>query len=120
MTELDPNRVTFVRREYRDFEAIDPLVNARNNDSARTITIVTSLNAADAQALADKTLAANKVQALAFEITFVGTMSEDRLAGQCPTARVTLPKFKVKNRLMRVYDVTTDYDKNTTTVRVRG
>lgn len=109
-----------MRREYSDFIALDAGVNARNNNAARTITLVTNLNRADAQALADKTLAANKNPALAFEITFDGTMEGDSLVGQCPTATVTLPKFKVNARLMRIYRVRTDYDANTTTVEVRG
>lgn len=109
-----------MRREYRDYDATDEGVNSRNNNAARTIAIVTNLSAAEAQSLADRTLAANKKPALAFEIEFEGTMEADSLVGQCPTALVSLPRYKVADRRMRIVSVRTDYDTNTTTVQVRG
>lgn len=109
-----------MRREFRDYNATDEAVNSRNNNSARTIVVVTNLSAGEAQTLADKTLDATKNAALAFEIEFEGTMEADSLVGQCPTALITLPKFKVDNRLMRIGRVRTDYEANTTTVEVRG
>ncbi len=109
-----------MRKEYRDFIAVDEAVNSRNNNAARTISVVTNLSATEAQALADKTLAANKNPALAFEITFEGTMEADSLVGNNPTATVTLPKFKVFSRYMRIVSVRTDYEANITTVQVRG
>ena len=116
---LDNNRATFVRNAYRDFIAQD--LDVRTTfPSARSITLKTNLNAAGAQALADKMLADGKTPKLVFEVEFEGTMELSSLGGTNPTALATFPNLDVDKRLCRIVAVTTDYQSNTTLVTVRG
>ncbi|MEG8031897.1 hypothetical protein QP179_10040 [Sphingomonas aurantiaca] len=119
MATLDQNRATFVRKAYREYEAKDLTVRT-TYPAARSLTLTTNLNAADAQALADKMLADAKKPMLAFEVTIEGTMELDRLVGQNPTAIATLPRLETSGRNMRIVSVRTDYETNTTTLTVRG
>lgn len=119
MATLDQNRATFVRNEYRDFIAQD--LNVRTAfPSARSITLKTNLNGADAQALADKMLADGQFPKLVFEVEFQGTMELSSLVGTNPTAIATFPRLNVDKRLCRIVEVTTNYETNTTIVTVRG
>lgn len=119
MTTLDPDRVTFVRNEYRTFSATDNSVSALY-PGARVINITTNLNRGDAQALADKTLAATKMPTNAIEVTYDGTLNLDSMVGQNPTVLPNFPRLAIPVKTMRVYSVLTDYDANTTTVQARG
>ena len=119
MAELDKNRATFVRKEYRDYIAQD-LTVLNDFPAARSITLQTNLNGTDALALANKILADGKKPKLVFEVTFEGTMELDSLVGKNPMAIATFPRLVVDQRLCRVVAVDTDYDANTTTVQVRG
>lgn len=119
MADYDNNRATFSRKEFRDFVAKDETVLAQNS-SARTVTITTNLNADDAQALADRMLEETKRPVLSYKLTIAGTVELDRLVGMSPTAIINLPRYHCFDRLMRIVDVNTDYETNSTTITVRG
>lgn len=108
-----------MRKAYREYEAKDFSVFT-SYPSARSLTLTTNLNAADALALANKMLADAKKPMLSFEVTVEGTMEIDRLVGQNPTAIATLPRLETSGRNMRIVSVRTDYETNTTTLTVRG
>lgn len=119
MADLDNNRATFVRKEYRDFIAQD-LTILNSFPSARSVTLQTNLNATDAQALANKMLADARNPRLVFEVEFEGTMELASLVGKNPMAIATFPRLAVDQLRCRIVAVTTDYEKNTTVVTVRG
>ncbi len=108
-----------MRKEYRDFIAQD-LTILNTFPAARSITLETNLNGADAQALADKMLADAREPALVFEVEFEGTMELASLIGKNPMAIANFPRLAVVNRTCRIVAVTTDYERNTSTVTVRG
>lgn len=116
-TVADIAHAVFVRQEYRYSSAEQPDVYSRNPEAAREVSVNTNLDQASAQALAARMLPEN-VRPRAFQIGLegAGIMS---LAGG-PPSLVLNSALGGDGVARKVFSITTDWDKNVTTVQVRG
>jgi hypothetical protein len=118
MATLDPDRAAFVKNEYRYAILQNNTVKARN-DSAREVSVDTSLDETAATALAGKYLAEN-VQPRVFEVELLGVLHLDAFIGGPPRYVPNFPDLATDGRTMKVIGASTDYGAGLTTVRIRG
>ena len=118
----------FVRSEYRRKSVSDAAVYARNPYAARTITVDTNMDEASAKALAQAYLTENK-QPRTFELVLDGADCLPDFVGGPPAVIPISSRLHTgtgaagtmeRERVCKVYSMTSDYSNNTTTVQVRG
>lgn len=116
MTEYE--RIVLIKREYRYATSENAIVKA-TNPSATEISFDTNLNAADAQAMADKVRSFHESPRY-FEIEVDGIISLDEF-NTGPLAYVLdFPEFVTDSRRMTAVGMKVDYNTNKTTISVRG
>lgn len=112
------NRASFVLQEYRTTAAEDATVKTMY-PKARTISIGSQLDEANAQALAQKVLAQND-QPVCFEQDVDGIILPDAFIGGCPTYIPEYEKFRTDGRTMKLVAFTCDLETGITSIRIRG
>jgi len=112
------NRSAFVLQDFRYTTAENAVVQTRY-PKARTVTIDTQLDEANAQALAAKVLAAN-TDPVVYELQVQGLMLPDAFKGGVPTYKPDFPKFRTDGREMKVVSFSCDLETGISTIRVRG
>lgn len=113
MTE---NRAAFVLQEWRVTSAVNDAVP---DGVGRVLTVNTQLDRPNAQALADKILAANE-QPVTFEQEVEGLILPDAFVGGCPSYNPDYPKFKTDGRTMKLVAFTCDLETGVSSIRIRG
>lgn len=117
-TQYDNDHAAFVRQEYRYANAISTTVKSRNA-TAREVTINTTLDQANAQRIANNILADN-VKPRAFEIEIEGTLGPNAILGGPPAVTINSQKRGISLYAAKAFSIVDDYEKNTSTIQVRG
>ena len=115
---MTTNRASFVLQDYRTLVETNEVVRTRYPKS-RSVTINTQLDAARAQQLADKVLAANE-QPVVLEQVVEGIVLPDAFKGGVPTYKPDYPKFETDGRTMKLVSFSCDLEAGKTTIRIRG
>ncbi|KQN28106.1 hypothetical protein ASF00_09360 [Sphingomonas sp. Leaf34] len=115
-TQFDTDHAAFVRQEYRRATVVATAVKARNA-TAREVTLDTNLDQANATRIANNILTDN-VKPRAFEVEFEGTLPANAIQGGPPA--FILNSRRLANYTVKAFSIVEDYEKNTTTIQVRG
>ena len=118
MAISDYEHALFVLNEYRYAEAKSEGIRAIN-DSASTIEIVTSLNEADAQELADAILADN-VNPRLHEVNIEGLLWLNNFVGGPPSWVCTFEHDAVQGKTQKTISASVDFAEGISTIEVRG
>ncbi len=117
-TQFDNDHAAFVRQEYRRATALSTAVKSRNA-TAREVTLDTNLDQANAQRIANNILAEN-VKPRAFEIELEGTLGSNAIQGGPPLVTINSQKRGISLYSAKTFSIVEDFEKNTTTIQVRG
>lgn len=117
-TQYDNDHAAFVRQEFRHTTSVDTTVRSRNA-TAREVTIDTNLDEANAKRIANNVLVDN-VKPRAFEIEIEGTLSPNALLAGPPAFTINSNKRAISAYQAKAFSIVEDFDKNTTTIQVRG